>query len=232
MIPIVTISVIFVLILSLIFTLRVYFSYLKTKSKTVKYLLQVFVSFDLAALIFSPTGILIKDLNFMNFIFNIYIFPLFVALAFFVALTLEIMDKPKLKVVIFSLIVILGLVLSLKPALDWQPAIETIQGPFVFWEDSRGVFINNFIGISLAIMNLWVITFFLYNGLKNKERYVRNRSLLIAASVFCFLIASITDYVFGANTNIFYISIYTCLWDILAVSFLLFASEYKQQPDV
>lgn len=229
MIPIISISGIVIFVFLLFATIKVYSSYRKRGGKIMSYYLKVFISFDIASIIFMSNGILIKNLEVINLIFNLYTFFYFLALAYFTALIFEIIDKQTLKKVFFSIIVIFGFTLSFISAFSWQPAVMTIQEPFVFWEDARGSTINNLTGIGLAIPTLWIIIFFLYKGIKSYEKYVRIRSFFLSGSMICFLIASITDFIFGANPNIFYISIYTCFWAILAIALFVFAIYYKQE---
>ncbi|MDD5145645.1 MAG: hypothetical protein PHF44_02290 [Candidatus Pacebacteria bacterium] len=213
-------------------TIKIYLSWQKSKSKTVGYLLKVFLSFTTALLVFAPNGIIIKDPRIINLIFNIYTFFFFLGLGYFVMLTFEINHRQLLKRIIFPIIIIYGLLLSIIPSINLKPALVGVQKPFIFWEDTRGPLINTFIGAGLGILSFWVIFFFFNNGIKVKEKYVRQRSFLISGGVLCFLLSSITDFVFGANPNIFYISIYTMFFNALAIGLLLFAVEYKKEEKI
>ncbi|MDD5144531.1 MAG: hypothetical protein PHW72_00115 [Candidatus Pacebacteria bacterium] len=231
MIPIVTISSIIVLIFLSLLTVKIYFSYLKKRSATITYFLKAFISFCLALLIFAPNGILIKDLETISLIFNIYTFFVFLGANYLVMLTLQIMQKQLLKKILFPLILIYGFLVSAIPVLDLKPALVDVQGSFIFWEDARGDLINNLIGFGLAAIIVWVISFFIYNGLKTQDKYTKRRSLLISAGMTCFLLGSATDYILAASQNIFYVSIFTVFWYILTTAFLLFAVEYKKEEN-
>jgi hypothetical protein len=228
MIPIITISSVVMFFFLLLATIKVYLSYRGTREKKLGYVLKCFISFCIAMLIFLPNGILTKDLLIISFIFNIYVFFYFLGMAYFVALTFEIIHKELIKKILFAVIVISGFIFSFVPAIQMQPATMTVQEPFVFWEDARGPIINTLIGLELAIFGLWNIVFFLYHGLKSYNEHVRKRSLFFSAGMICFFISAITDYIFGANPDIFYVSAYTVFWGFLAVVLFLFALYYKQ----
>ncbi|MBM3257676.1 MAG: hypothetical protein FJZ05_00445 [Candidatus Nealsonbacteria bacterium] len=229
MIPIVTISSIPALILMLFISYRIYSSYRKTKSRTINYFLKVFLSFLVGGLLFLPNGTLIKNPEIINLIFNIYPFFFFLGTAYNVALTFEIIDKQILKKFSFAMIVIYGLIICIIPAMEWQAAPMYVSEPFVFWEDTRGPLFNALTGIGILLPLLWIVVFYLYNGLKSDDKYIRNKSLLMVGSFLFFLFGNITDYIFGADTNIFYISLYTAFWYIVAIVLLFLVVEYKKE---
>jgi hypothetical protein len=231
MIPIVSVSNIITFLALLFVTWRLYFSYIKTKTKAQSYFLKAFISFSAASLIFAPNGIIIKDLKVISLIFDIYPFLLFLGVGYMIALALQTMAKETLRKIIFFLVLVYGFFLSLIPILHLQPAVENTQGIFVFWEDTRGAEINNLIGLGLGIMLLWLIFLFLHNGLRLNDKYAKTRSFMLSAGLTCLLLGSITDYVFAADTNIFYISIYTTFWYLLAMGLTLFAVEYKKEQN-
>jgi len=229
MIPIVTISGIPSFVLMIFVICRIYSSYRKAKSKTLGYFLKLFISFAIGGLIFLPNGTFIKDPEIINLIFNIYPFFFFLGTAYNVALTFEIIGRQTMKKAFFAAIVVYGLIVCIVPAMEWQPALMRISEPFVFWEDTRGPLINNLTGIGILLPLLWIIVFYLYNGLKSDDKYIQKKSLLMVGSFLSFLIGIITDYVFGADSNIFYISLYTSFWYIAAIILLFLVVEYKKE---
>jgi hypothetical protein len=228
MIPIVTISGIILFFFILFMTARIYASYRKTKSRTVGYFVLAFLPIIVQELIFMPNGILVKDPVVISAIFNLMPLFYFISISFFTAITLEILNKPLLKKISFVILVIYGIIMSYYPIVNLKPAIMTVDPPFVFWEDSRGPLINNLVGIGMAIPILWFIIFFIYNGVKASDRYVRNRSFILSGAMTCYMLSGVTDFIFGANPNMFYVSLYTVLVALAAIFLFLFSVRYKE----
>jgi hypothetical protein len=195
----------------------------------VGYFLKAFLSFTVMMLMTMAAGTVFKDLKTINFIFNVYPFFYFLGLSYFVMITIHIIGKPFLKKILFWVLIIWGVGISIIPTIEQKEALMVVQPPFVFWEDVRGSLMNNLIGVGLAVPILWFIFFFIYNGIRNRDEYVRKRSFLLSVGMTCFLIAGITDFIFGSNPNIFYVSIYTAFWGIVAAGFFIIAVEYKKE---
>jgi hypothetical protein len=228
MIPIINITGLAALFCLFFLIIRLYSSYGRTKNIMIGYFLKAFLSFTAAMFIVITNGIIFKDLRIIGLIFNIYPFFYFLGLGYFTMITFQIIGQPLIKKISFIILFIYGLAVSTIPAFEFKPAIMTVQPPFIFWEDARGPLINNLVGVGVAIPILWFIFFFLFNGIKNKEPYVRKRSFLLSAGMTCFLVAGITDFIFGFNPDIFYVSLYTAFWGILAAGFFILAVQYKK----
>jgi len=57
---------------------------------------------------------------------------------------------------------------------------------------------NIFLGALGAVILIFITFFFLINGLKNQERYVKIRSFLISGGMAIFLLAAVINFVLGA----------------------------------
>jgi hypothetical protein len=123
MIPIVTISSIVLLFFLLFITYRIYLSYGKKKSKAVGYFMKAFVSMIAFQLVFIPNGIWIKDLKIISFLFNLTPFFHFLSIAFFTAITFEIMGKQFLKKIVFIILTVYGFVMTIIPIISLKPAL-------------------------------------------------------------------------------------------------------------
>jgi hypothetical protein len=227
MIPIVTISGIILFFFILFITVKIYSSYRKTKSKTVGYFVGAFVPIIAQELIFMPNGILIKDPVAISAIFNLMPLFYFISISFFTAITFQILGKPLLEKISFLVLIVYGIIISFYPIVNLKPAVMTVDPPFVFWEDSRGALVNNLVGIGIAIPILWFIGFFIYNGIKNQDKVVRKKSFLLSGAMVCYMLSGVTDFIFGANPNMFYVSLYTVLVALAAIILFIYAVQYK-----
>ena len=101
------------------------------------------------------------------------------------------------------------------------------QNQFVYWEDTRGAAMDVIIGVVFAVSLVSVIIFFLIQGFKSLERFIRIRSLLIAGGLLFLTLAAVVNFVVGASEQIYLTSLLANLFNILAAFFLLLGIYYK-----
>jgi len=100
--------------------------------------------------------------------------------------------------------------------------------PFVYWEDTRGETMNMFIGIIGALVLLFITFFFLINGFKSSERYVRLRSFLISGGMGTFLLAAIINFVLGAIFHQYITTLISTFLLIVGSVSVFIGVRYKQ----
>lgn len=230
MIPIISISTFFIAIVMFFIAMRkFYIIYRKTGERRIGYMYKGFLYMGWAMLILSLPGLVLKDLKLIDIANDLYIVFLLVGQAYLINITFDILSWERVKKIVFWAMVASGFFISLVSILNWNSAEVGYQSPFIFWEDTRGVTINLFMGILFMISSIWFSLFFFWNGFKSKEKFVRIRAFLMAIGMFFFLLLGAVDYVLGATPDVIYLSLYTALVGLIATLFFLAAIYYKKE---
>ena len=227
MIPIIAINSGILSVFLLFSAIRTYSTHKRTKDKYIEYFFWFFLFLGITTVLGAMQGVIVSDLKWLDFMFDVYTFPGAIGLAFLVKLTLDLLDRKTLEKISFFTIIILSFILALIPALDWQPAKVATQGPFIFWEDNRGPTINALTGVVLSLPVLWIVAFFIYKGIKSESRYVRIKAFLISAGMLFFMLSGAVDLIVGADPNIFYVSSVSSVLSVLAIFIFQFALYYR-----
>ena len=82
-----------------------------------------------------------------------------------------------------------------------KDAIVYQQSPFIYWEDTRGAAMNLFIGILTGLTLIYLSLFFLINGFRSSDKYVKSRSFLVGSGLAVFIIGVVINFVFGASNS-------------------------------
>ena len=216
MIPIVSI---FNLISALFFgsiALKLYFSYQKNKDEKLGDFFKVFLFFTiLLALIASP-GLIFSNREVIGLIYAIYPLFAFLALSYLGIITLKLMGWKKIKEIFFKGIIGVAFLITFFNLLNWSPARVYYETPFVYWEDTRGVIMNVILGVIYSLGLLMLIIFFLVQGFKSSERFVRMRSILIAGGLLSLALTTIVNFIIGALAKIYITSLIATIFNILA----------------
>lgn len=229
MIPIVSITLLISGLFFAFITLKIFYSYRKTKEEKIKNFLMSTLFLTITFLLTATPGIIFTDLIVINFLFLLYPLFVFLSLAYFGTIPLKIMDLKKTEKIFFYAIVAIALLVTFFNLLKWGPAIVHYEGRFVYWEDARGITMNTIIGIIFSLMSLLIIIFFIVQGLKSQEKYVRQRTFFLIGGLVSFIIASIINFVVGASPQIYITSLISTFFFILAGVFVLAGVYYRKQ---
>lgn len=198
MIPLVSIFHLVVLPFLIFVTFRLYLSFQKTKEKNVGYFCMVFLTLTIMEVLLATPGLVFKSLLKIDTIFALY--PLFalLSLGFFCAIAFSIMKTRKTEIFFLLAIFLTAVAVTAINLSDVQPAITHQDPPFIYWEDTRGLPMNIFLGAISGLLLCFLILFFFINGLKSSEKYVRIRSFLISGGTVSMLLAAIINFVIGS----------------------------------
>ena len=170
----------------------------------------------------SLPGFLTNNLKAIDLFYDIYPFFLTLSQAYFVSVTFNILGLGKVRKIFFFLMVVLGLIISLFPALNMNSAREGTVGSLIFWEDTRGDLMNILLGLAMTVPSLWFVFFFLWNGIAAKESLVRRRAFLMCGGMVFWVMLGLTDYIFGAFLGLISLSLVTSLFGyVFFICFLL-----------
>jgi len=227
MVPIVSI---FNLISVLFFTgitLKLYFSYRRTKDEKLGNFFKTFLFLTILMILLASPGLIFTNLKTIGFIFIIYPLFSFLALAYLGIIPLKIMGWIKIRQVFLKGMIGIASLIALFNLFNWGPAIVHHQNSFIYWEDTRGVTMNIILGIILGLGLLLIIAFFLTQGFKSSERYIRIRAFLIAMGLVSLVGTSVINFILGASAQIYITSLLATLFNILAASLILAGIYYK-----
>jgi len=206
---------------------KVYFSYRKNNEGKIGNFFNSLLFLSLTFVLTSTPGIVFEDLSVIGYIFLVYPFFIFLALAYFGIIPLQILGWKKTEKAFFSGTIILGLVIALLNVAKMRPAVIHRVGKFVYWQDGRGVAMNVMIGATLSSAMLLLIAFFIIQGLKSSEKRIRNRAFIIAAGLFNLMVGSVINFIVGGSPNVYVASLVSTFFFILAGVFLLVSTYYK-----
>ena len=229
MIPIVSLTVLFISPFFLYIALKFRAAYKKTGDKKLYHLFYAFLPTFFALLLLSLPGLVTKNRILIDLIIDIYPLGLIIGMAYFTNVTFEILYKPILKKIIFFLILLLGLVISVFPAINMNEALVGIEDPFIFWEDTRGGLINILIGIAMMLPSLWFLGFFIWNGIAVKDKTAKVRAFLLATGMFFWAMVGLNDYIFGSFMDLMSLGLITGLFGFSFILCFLLALSYGKE---
>lgn len=180
-------------------TVKLYFSYRKNKTERLGDFLKSFLFMTISLLFLALPGLIITDLRVLGFVFAIYPFFIILALSYFGIIPLKLIGWIKMKRVFFWMAMAVNLSFIVVNLLNLQPAAIYYRESFIIFQDARGDAINNLLGAVLGVGILLIIIFFIIQGLKSSERYIRLRAFLISAGLSSLLISSSVNFIFAAT---------------------------------
>lgn len=228
MIPIVSISHLITLPFLIFITFQLFLSFQGTKKKNVGYFFLVFLILLIMEGILASPGLVFKDPVKISRVFAFYPFFTFLSLGFAGALPFSILKMKKTEIIFLLLIFITAISITMINLSNVRPAVTYSRPPFIYWEDTRGEIMNIFIGIVGGIVLLFITFFFLINGLKSSERYVRIRSFLISAGMATFLLAAVVNFVLGVVFQQ-YITTLSSVFLLITGSILVFSGVRRKK---
>ncbi|MDD5145156.1 MAG: hypothetical protein PHW72_03485 [Candidatus Pacebacteria bacterium] len=199
MIPIVSL---FNLVSALFFggiSVKLYSSYKKSNDENLKDFFYTFLYSSIMFIIMALPGTVSRDLVFVGLIYAVYPLFSFLSLSYFGQIPLRILSWQKVRKLFSVSMKALGFLVVFIDILNWGPAVFHQQQPFAYWEDSRGEAMNIFVGSVLGLSFLLIFIFFIIQGMKSSERYLKIRAFLIAGGVVFIILGSLINFVFGAS---------------------------------
>ena len=228
MIPIVSIGNLISFIVALAITLKLYFVYQEKRSKRVNDFFKIFLFLSVYFGLLATPELVFKDPKTIELVsLEISFFFIYLALAYLIKISLEILDWKKLKNIYFWGLIVFAFMLTIINIATLQPAVYSVQGQFVFWEDARGIVINIITGFILGVGSISGALFFLIGGLKSTEKLVRTRSFLITGGLVMMALAALINYILGASPQIFMTSIIASLLVIIGLLTVFTGVFYK-----
>ena len=210
-------------------SLKIYFSYLKNREEKLGDFLKVFLLLTILLNLLATLGLIFWQQETIGLVYALYPFLAFMGLAYLGTIPLSLMNWQRIKKIFFNLTVAIAFLVTLLNILNWGPAVVHYQDSFVYWEDTRGVSMNVMIGLFYGLILILVISFFLIQGFRSSERFVKIRSLFIAAGLFFLALTSLVNFVFGASAQEYLDSLIAAVFNILAGTFILIGIYYKPQ---
>lgn len=227
MIPVVSISN---LISALFFTAvvaKLHSSYKKTKDEKIKDFFLSFLFLSLTLFLLATPGLIFTDLEVIGLVFSIYPLFLFISLIFLAFIPLKILRWQKMRRAFLFVTIVTILIITTVNLANLSPAAVHNQDNFIYWEDPRGMLIDNVIGLTLGAWLLLVISLFIFHGFKSKDKYVRLRASFIAIGLLILLAEVVVNFIFGAVSNIYITSVIASSLGILAGIIMLLGVLYK-----
>ena len=231
MIPIISISHLIVLPFLIFIGFRLYVSFREKREKNVGYFFLVFLMLIIMEGILAIPGLVLKDPIKISTVFALYPFFTFLSLGFAGALPFNILKMKKTEISFLVLMFIAAISVTVINLSNVRSPETYYRPPFVYWEDTRGETMNMFIGIFSGFILLLIIFFYIFNGLKVSEKYIRVRSFLIAGGIAGFLLAAVINFVFGTSGQEYkYIYSFISTLFLILSSIVIFLGVYKRKP--
>lgn len=208
---------------------RLYASFRKTKNKNIGYFFVTFVFLIILEALLASPGLILKGLINIGVVFAIYPFFGLLSLAFLGLIPFNILGWKKAEKFFLLTIIIISFFITIINLIKLQPAVIHYQQPFIYWEDTRGMAMNFFIGIFITLILLYISAFFIFNGLKSSDRYIRKRSFLISGGAAGILLATIINFVLGVIGQKYINSLISTFLLILSSIIIFVGVYYKSQ---
>ncbi|MFC1629837.1 hypothetical protein ACFL11_01310 [Patescibacteria group bacterium] len=227
MIPIVSISN---LVSGFIFgsvTLKVYFSYRRTKDIKMRDFFISFFFLSLTMFLLAMPGLLFTNLKIISLAFAIYPLFNFMSLIFISFIPLRILEWNRIKEVFKNVMIAAAVLITILNIINWGPAVVHFEDPFIYWEDTRGELMNAIIGVAIGIALLLVIIFFIIQGLQSSGYYVRMRAFLLAGGLAGLIGLGLVNFVLGASAQQYITSIVGSLFGVLGGLLMFLGVFYK-----
>ncbi|MDO8424558.1 MAG: hypothetical protein Q7S70_01300 [bacterium] len=228
MIPLVSISHLIALPFLAFVAFRLCLSFQRTKEKNIRYFFLVFLMLTIMGSLLASPGLIFKSLTKIDTVFALY--PMFVllSLGFFGAIPFNILNKKRAEKLFLGVMFFMAIFVTMINLGNIQPAIVQQQPPFIYWEDTRGLPMNIFLGVISGLILCSLLVFFLINGLKSPDRYVKIRSFLISGGIISLFLAAIINFAFGAILRQYVTSLISTFLIIISSIFVFTGVLYKK----
>lgn len=186
-----------------------------------KYFFYSFFFLAVTMFLLSTDGIIFQGLKTIGFMHAVDPFFAVLALVCIGAVPLNLMKRDKLKNIFFKIFAVLAVVVLIISLYNWKPVSVYQQGRFIYWGDSRGLFVNVTIGLVSSLTLLTVVVFFVIQGLKAKEKFVKTRAFLIASGLTIIAIMSVLNYIVGAILTPYVLRLICTIMNVFAGMLIL-----------
>lgn len=228
MIPIVSIFNFSSFVICVLIAFKLYFSYRKEKRKKIGYFFKSFLFLSLFFALLATPKLLLTNLVVLGELFDLSLFFVCLALAYFVVIALETLGWQKLKQIYFWGLIVVAFSITIVNLWNLEPAVVHQQGQFVFFEEARDLAINIIIGLIISLAALSSALFFFIGGLRLEEKSLRLRAFIIGGGLVMMALAGAVNYIPGASAQIFITSIIAGIMAILGLLAILAGIDYKQ----
>lgn len=164
----------------------IYRSYRKDKDDlVVKYFMFYFLFFGLGGVVLTVVEFLFPADNLRQGVGIMFATPfMYLGLAYFFMVPAE-LKFPKLKYIGFGLILVLGIAAFILNALDIRPTTIDERG-FISFDSAK--YVGEIFLLMFALAWLPAIAIFIYETIRNNDKFIRIRSLLLSIGLLALLI--------------------------------------------
>jgi len=214
-----------------VIAIKLYLSYRKYGDPILKNFFKSGLFLWALMFILSLPGIVFNDLMLISLVFAVYPFFALMALAYLAYVPLEILGWYRQKKIYSVFMLAFASMILIMDFLNWKPAIIYLtRYPYVFWGDTRGNFVNILIGLVLVTTLLLTAAFFIVNGLKHRDKYIRLRAFFIAGTLFGIMMGSLINFLFRNILGEAIASLISAIVFIISGILLFLSVLYKQKP--
>lgn len=208
-------------------TLKLYFTYRKTKNENIWNFFISSFCLTLVLLLLASPGLVSTNLKIIGLVYAVYPSLALLSFIYFGLIPLRILEWRAVKQIFFWGMVIATISITTSDLINFGSAVIYYHPPYIYWESTRDASVNISLGITLGFGLLSVMIFFLLHALKSSEKYVRLRSFLIVGALIGFALMVFTNFVFGASAPNPLTSVIASILGILSGFLLLSGVLYK-----
>lgn len=235
MIPIVSLLNLVNFLIGFFISIKLYFSYRKTKNDQIKLLLYCLICLTVFFLMVSTPGLIIKHPFLLAWLHIIGNFFGIVGTVFFALIPLNLLHFDKLKKIYLILMLAITVVTTGFRIYYLEPLYRISIGNFEYWfsEKSHFLLYSQLImgtSIFLSLISSGII-FIIYAFSRKNNRYLFIRSILFGTGAIVLSIAAIINYFVNLSPKFFNIFL-ASLIPIVSLSILSLAISYKKDEEL
>ncbi|MFH1509818.1 MAG: hypothetical protein ABID67_01555 [Candidatus Nealsonbacteria bacterium] len=230
-IPIVSISNMISSLVFLFVAGKIYFSYKRSKDEKIGDLAKFFILTTVFLFLIGAPGLIVNDLKIIGFLFAIFPSFALIALAHLGIIPLKIMYWERAEKFFFKGLIAITFLITAINLFNWGPATVYYRNSFIIWQDTRGILMNNILGTVFGLGILLIIIFFIIQGFKSSESYLRIRAFLIASGLFSFFISTLVNFIFSASSQSYIISQFLAILFVNLAAVLMMMGTYYKSKD-
>jgi len=210
MIPIVAINNLASIAICLTSFLILFKSYKTNKNQLIFDFTRFYFFLTLFFATYALPGLVLKNGTLIAIVFTLSNVFLFVSIAFFIRIPLEILKLTELKKLLFGICLFFAAYLTVLKMFIFKPAEIIKTDKFYDFTTMEPVWFSFLIGGLLGLIITLAIILFILEGLKSKDSTMKLKSFLISTGMIFLFLASMFNYVLYTILN------YSLSMDILA----------------